>query len=310
MTAARTYCERCGSELMPTLPGRCLTCESIEKVARELGTDEQALLGARRALNAVSRDAAERGISIQDAQQQADAREEAGWDALLADDPTPVCVNCGAPLSRATEPCAICRTAAQNARKAGKSSAEVQAELALMRRAYKRYRAERASMPAEERERSDVEAQQRLDREWAGELPPGVPPLQPTITLPCQHLHPDGLFRKMQLQFTDRGVVCLDPRTSTPSFWMPWKAIGSVTIEAPDSVQQRATLPRLAVGGVFALGFKKRFERSYVIVHCSHGEEDFFEITGLSTMDVRARLSPMTAWLRTYGEDVRSHVAA
>ena len=85
---------------------------------------------------------------------------------------------------------------------------------------------------------------------------------------------------------------------------MPWNAVDTVTVEAADNVKQRVTLPRVAAGGVFALGFKKTYDRSYVIVNATHGEEAIFEITGHDTMSTRAQLGPVTAWLQRYGQDL------
>jgi hypothetical protein len=77
-------------------------------------------------------------------------------------------------------------------------------------------------------------------------------------------------------------------------------------VEAPEAVEQRVTLPRLAAGGVFALGFKKKFKRCYVVVQHTGGLHSFFEIIGRSAMDTRVDLTGVMEWLQRYGEDVRA----
>jgi hypothetical protein len=147
----------------------------------------------------------------------------------------------------------------------------------------------------------------RIQRRWSGELPPDIPPLQPVVTLPCRHLDPEATFENCELRFVERGVLCINRRTGETSFWMPWNGIQSIAIETPEIVRQRATIPRLVAGGIFALGFKKKFDCSYVVLHYAGVSEAFFEIKGHSAMNTRVLLSPATAWLGRYGDQVRSY---
>ena len=77
-------------------------------------------------------------------------------------------------------------------------------------------------------------------------------------------------------------------------------------MEAPDSVNRRVTVPRAAAGGLLLLGFKKNFERCYVIITLVGGFEDIFEIPGYSTMRVRTEIAPAVTWMERYGADVRA----
>ena len=154
----KTYCERCGSEMSPAHPDRCICCKAVAKVVAEQGGDEDAILAARRTLNAPDRLAHAQGITREEAKARLDAEEEAEWDAILANDPTIVCERCGSPLIAAGEPCSMCRAAARLASEQGKTPEEVADQLAFTKRSNKRMRAERTQRPPEDVARESAEA--------------------------------------------------------------------------------------------------------------------------------------------------------
>jgi hypothetical protein len=330
--APNGFCELCGTSYPPGSDRRCRHCGCSE-TDTVLPTDDQtfqlrtSVFARERASD--QREAEHQTIGIEEARRQRGLREEAALDALLAADPT-LCPRCGnaRPMPKkaqfaslgaagdkvyadlvkkfAAEPCGYCRLVDQESSREGQSASEVEALLAVTRLYGKRQRATELAKPAAVREAETAAREEAAERRRLGVLPPNIPPLSPPIVLPCRSLLTDEKpIQGTTLQLFERGIAVGYP-SGDAIFCFPWHQIASITVEAAETVQQRATLPRLAAGGVFALGFKKTFERCYVIITLNSGQEDIYEIPGRSTMQVRADLGPAIWWLDRYGDGVRA----
>jgi hypothetical protein len=210
-------------------------------------------------------------------------------------------------------PCRYCEVFDRQGLLDGRSPAEIEYELLRSRLSRKQRLMVEMALPAGERAELEQERAQRsaefdqaIAERQAGVLPPGVPPLSPPIRLPCRFLTGTEIWDRMVLEFFERGVRCFrrDNPAAMLSF-LPWNAVTGINVEAADAVLQRATVPRIAAGGIFALGFKKTFERSYVVVRHA-GPDNIFEVDGKSQIEVRAILAPAVHWLATYGATVRA----
>lgn len=71
--------------------------------------------------------------------------------------------------------------------------------------------------------------------------------------------------------------------------------IKTISVESPEDTSKRVTATRLIAIGIFAFAFKKKVKESYVVFELKDGREVIFHINGLSTMDVRAKLSTTIA---------------
>lgn len=74
-------------------------------------------------------------------------------------------------------------------------------------------------------------------------------------------------------------------------FDIPYDNVKDISIESPDEVSKRVTATRLIALGVFALFLKKKKKEAYIVVQLKDGQEAIFHANGVTTMDVRAKLS-------------------
>lgn len=98
--------------------------------------------------------------------------------------------------------------------------------------------------------------------------------------------------------------VFSDPRIKHELAVLEWNKVSKLTVEGPDSLGARVTVPRLAAGGIFAFAFKKEQKRSYLVFSTDSGNDVIFEVHGKSIWDLRAALSPLLNWL---GPETRTH---
>jgi hypothetical protein len=164
---------------------------------------------------------------------------------------------------------------------------------------------------------SEMTAAEKAEVErWSSErkyaLPKGVPPLPTPRTIRgCTELTGSDEPRPGRaVNFSPRAWCWgLDLRP-TPR-WMvalPWTDLSSIEIEGAESAESRVTVPRAALFGVFSLGLKKSRKRSYLILGSATGT-CIFEVAGVTPIELRAHLTPVTDWFNQYRERIQALAA-
>jgi hypothetical protein len=80
-----------------------------------------------------------------------------------------------------------------------------------------------------------------------------------------------------------------------------WAKVRSLVIEGPDAVEQRVTIPRVALGGIFAFAKKKEQRRAYLVFATTVGEV-ILEVDGWTPMGLRGALSHLVHWVAPRGD--------
>ena len=189
--------------------------------------------------------------------------------------------------------CHTCKAAVQVAAELGISLEEM---LEMSRWGKEEGRRRESELSPEERAAREQAARERYDRKLAGVLPEHIEPLGRWSELTCTYFAADDKFDRVTVRFDDRGVRCFDPVSRIQLLHRGWDWVQSVAVESPDHLKTRVTVPRLIGTGVLAFGFKKTFQRTYVVVQLTTHEEHYFEINGHELHAVRAHLSPVIAW--------------
>jgi hypothetical protein len=135
-------------------------------------------------------------------------------------------------------------------------------------------------------------------------VPPNWPANMPSLELQIVHLggHP-ALPRDRQAVLHISGILRAgmflfqNARAADPIAVLDYARISQISVEGPDTVESRVTLPRLAVGGVLAPAFKKRQARSYLIATTHDSTEVILEVRGRDPWSLRAELSPLLNWI-------------
>lgn len=89
--------------------------------------------------------------------------------------------------------------------------------------------------------------------------------------------------------------------------WMyshPWKDLTGIEIHGTDEIRRRATIPRAAALGLFAIAFKKVEKRSFLELRGT--VEGIYRIDDRSPTELRAYLHPVLMWWERYGRIMRT----
>lgn len=134
-------------------------------------------------------------------------------------------------------------------------------------------------------------------------LPPNPPMAMKFAYLPVTHLGGHPALRSGQkrlwlmLSGAPEFLVCSDAAAKHEVARIECSKIHSLTVQGPESLQSRVTVPRLAAGGLLAFGFKKEHKRAYLVFGTHTGGDVIFEVPGKSRWELEAEVSPLLKWL-------------
>jgi hypothetical protein len=155
-------------------------------------------------------------------------------------------------------------------------------------------------------------ARQQAANEPFSPRPPGlggefrpVPPDPPRpidLTFRVCHLggHPGlrpGEKRLWLWPGASAAIVFADPRCEREVAVLEYGKVRAMRVEGPDTVQSRVTIPRVAVGGLFAFAKKKQDKEAYLVFEPHVGGEVIFHVSGYTPWELRGALSPLLHWL-------------
>jgi len=141
--------------------------------------------------------------------------------------------------------------------------------------------------------------QYRIDKRFA--LPLGVAPLINGVTLRCS-LISNEVHPGCAVGFDQMGQWFGTYRDPEPD-WIsanPWSEISAITIDGPETIESRVTVPRAVGLGLLSLAAKKKIVRSFITVERYQEEALLYEVTGLTPVELRAQLAPRLAWFEQH----------